>query len=80
MNRIKNKHNPGKFAFIDASNIIYGCKTTGWKMDFEKLVEYLKTRYEISRIFYYAGLNADNKKHGRRLKRDLPQMIMYLVY
>lgn len=49
-------------AFIDAANIIYGCKRAGWKMDFEKLIRYLKTRFGVDRIFYYAGLDSENKK------------------
>jgi len=56
------KENTKTYAFIDASNIIYGCTRAGWKMDFEKLAEYLKTRYKVQRLLYYAGLNADNKK------------------
>lgn len=56
------KENIKTYAFIDASNIIYGCTRAGWKMDFEKLAEYLKTRYKVQRLFYYAGLDPDNKK------------------
>ena len=50
------------YAFIDASNIIYGCTRAEWKMDFEKLAKYLKTRYKIQRLLYYAGLDPENKK------------------
>lgn len=50
------------FVFIDAANIIYGCGGAGWKMDFEKLIKYLKTRFGAERIFYYAGLDSENKK------------------
>ncbi len=48
--------------FIDASNIMYGCTRAGWKMDFEKLMRYLKTRYGADRVLYYAGLDSNNKK------------------
>jgi len=50
------------FVFIDASNILYGCTRAGWKIDFEKLFHYLKTRYGADRVLYYAGLDSDNKK------------------
>lgn len=50
------------FVFIDASNIIYGCKKSGWKMDFKKLIHYLKERFKAERVLYYAGLDSDNKK------------------
>jgi uncharacterized LabA/DUF88 family protein len=56
------KENTKTYAFIDASNIIYGYTRAGWKMDFEKLAEYLKTRYKIQHLLYYAGLDPDNKK------------------
>lgn len=50
------------YVFIDAANIIYGCGRVGWKMDFEKLIKYLKTRFKAERILYYAGLDSENKK------------------
>lgn len=53
------------FAFIDATNLIYGASREGWKMDFEKLLHYLKTRFGASRVFYYAGLDSENKKQLR---------------
>ena len=56
------KQNKRVFVFIDASNIMYGCTRAGWKMDFEKLMRYLKTRYGADRVLYYAGLDSGNKK------------------
>lgn len=50
------------YVFIDASNIIYGARGYGWKMDFEKLFGYLKTRFNAQRILYYAGLDGADKK------------------
>jgi len=50
------------YAFIDASNIIYGCTRAGWKMDFEKLAGYLRTRYKVQHLLYYGGLDPSNKK------------------
>lgn len=50
------------YVFIDASNIIYGCRGSGWKMNFEKLIQYLKTRFGVNRVLYYAGLDSENKK------------------
>ena len=50
------------YVFIDASNIIYGASHNGWRMDFEKLIKYLKTRYDANKVFYYAGLDPENKK------------------
>ena len=56
------EHRVRLMVFVDASNIIYGCNRAGWKMDFEKLIRYLKTRFGASRILYYAGLDSENKK------------------
>lgn len=50
------------YAFIDASNIIYGSSRYGWKMDFKKLIRYLITRYQVQKMFYYAGIDHKNEK------------------
>lgn len=50
------------FVFIDTSNIIYGAGKEGWQVDFAKLSKYLRERYSAQKIFYYAGLDQDNKK------------------
>jgi Uncharacterized conserved protein len=45
------------FAFIDASNLFYGGeKSLGWKIDYEKLLWYLKNKYSVSRAFYFGGV------------------------
>jgi uncharacterized LabA/DUF88 family protein len=44
-------------AFIDASNLFYGGeKSLGWKIDYQKLLEYLKEKYEVSTVFYFGGV------------------------
>jgi len=53
---------PGTYVFIDASNVIYGARSYGWKMDFEKLFHYLTIRFHASRFLYFAGLDGGNKK------------------
>lgn len=50
------------YAFIDASNIIYGTRDEGWKVDFKKLHKYLKERYKCQKIYYFAGLDNKNAK------------------
>lgn len=45
------------FAFIDASNLFYGGeKSLGWKIDYAKLAEYLKSKYNVSKIYYFGGI------------------------
>ncbi len=49
------------FTFIDASNLFYGgVKSLGWKIDYQKLLNYLKEKYKISKAFYYAGIEIYN--------------------
>jgi len=44
-------------AFVDASNLFYGGeKSLGWKIDYQKLLGYLKDKYEISRALYFGGV------------------------
>lgn len=50
------------YAFIDASNIIYGTRDEGWKVDFKKLFKYLKERFECKQIYYFAGKDEKNLK------------------
>ena len=43
--------------FIDASNLFYGGeKSLGWKIDYQKLLNYLKEKYGISRALYFGGV------------------------
>lgn len=45
------------FTFIDASNLFYGGeKSLGWKIDYKKLLGYLKDKYKISRALYFGGV------------------------
>lgn len=45
------------FAFIDASNLFYGGeKSLGWKIDYKKLLGYLKDKYEVEDVFYFGGV------------------------
>lgn len=49
------------FAFIDASNLFYGGeKSLGWKIDYKKLLEYLKEKYDTSKVFYFGGVDIGN--------------------
>jgi len=50
------------YAFIDASNIIYGTRDEGWKVDFKKLIKYLKERFKCRKVYYFAGFEKSNIK------------------
>src|SRR3989344_6061498 len=45
------------YAFIDASNLFYGGKKSlDWSVDFEKLYKYLQDRFQVSRVYYFGGV------------------------
>jgi len=45
------------YAFVDASNLFYGgVKSLGWKIDYQKLLKYLKDKYRVRKCFYYGGV------------------------
>lgn len=50
------------YAFIDASNIIYGARAEGWLIDQGKLFKFLKNRFNSSIIFFYYGKDSNNPK------------------
>ena len=53
------------FIFIDASNLFYGGeKSLGWKIDYKKLLQYLKDKYQIEQVFYFGA----GSKNGARNK------------
>ena len=41
--------------FIDAANIFYSQRTLGWRIDYEKLLGYIRRECSISIIRYYTG-------------------------
>ncbi|PIW91103.1 MAG: hypothetical protein COZ91_02245 [Candidatus Nealsonbacteria bacterium CG_4_8_14_3_um_filter_39_7] len=44
------------FVFIDASNLFYGGeKSLGWKIDYQRLLDYLKDKYKTSKALYFGG-------------------------
>jgi len=44
-------------AFMDASNLFYGGeKSLGWKIDYKKLLKYLKDKYKIKSALYFGGV------------------------
>ncbi len=55
MKRIKKQN--VTYVFIDASNLFYGGeKSLGWKIDYRKLLAYLKSKYRAHKVFYYGGV------------------------
>lgn len=58
------------YAFIDASNLFYGGeKSLGWKIDYLKLIKYLKNKYKVEKVFYFGGIEVHGFKYDY-LKND----------
>lgn len=51
----------GVYAFIDSQNLNLGTQKVGWKMDWKKLHEYLKTEYGVTRAYLFIGYMQENE-------------------
>lgn len=74
---------PITYCFIDAANLFYGGeKSLGWSIDYQKLLEYLKTKYQVQKCFYYAGVDTYNFPYDPLSSRSLPlePLLTYLTH
>lgn len=61
------------YAFIDASNLFYGGeKSLGWKIDYQKLLNYLKEKYGVSNTYYFGGVEIHNFKYDYFHNQTVP--------
>ncbi len=61
------------YAFIDAANLFYGGeKSLGWKIDYEKLLTYLKKKYNVSKVFYFGGVEVHNFYYDYQTEETVP--------
>ncbi len=61
------------FAFVDASNLFYGGeKSLGWKIDYQKLFEYLKKKYGANKVFYFGGVEIHNFHYDYQNDETVP--------
>ena len=70
------------FAFIDASNLFYGGeKSLGWKIDYLKLLNYLKDKYGVEEFFYFGGVEIYDFKYNYQTEETVPIISLekYLV-
>jgi len=73
------------FVFIDASNLFYGGeKSLGWKIDYKKLFEYLKEKYNAENVFYFGGVEIHNFKYDYQTNhtvhlKDLEKHLLELL-
>ena len=57
------------YGFVDASNIIYGAKAEGWFIDQNKLLNYLKKKFHVSKAFFYYGKDSKSLKKEKFLQK-----------
>jgi uncharacterized LabA/DUF88 family protein len=61
------------FAFIDASNLFYGGeKSLGWKIDYLKLLKYLKEKYGVLEAYYFGGVEIYDYKYDYLKNETVP--------
>lgn len=61
------------FTFIDASNLFYGGeKSLGWKIDYEKLLAYLKEKYGARKTFYFGGVEIHDFAYDYQREETVP--------
>ncbi len=61
------------YTFIDASNLFYGGqKSLGWKIDYQKLLWYLKEKYNAENVFYFGGVEIHNFHYDYQTNETVP--------
>jgi uncharacterized LabA/DUF88 family protein len=65
------------YAFVDAANLFYGGeKSMHFRVDYEKLIKYLREKFGVTKVFYYSGVDTDQyKEEGKEL--DLVKLVKY---
>jgi len=43
------------YAFIDSQNLNLGVKSSGWTLDFKEFLNYLRTKYAVSKAYLFIG-------------------------
>ncbi|MFZ1248846.1 MAG: NYN domain-containing protein [Candidatus Saccharimonadales bacterium] len=51
----------GNYAFIDSQNLNLGVQKIGWKMDWHKFREWLKSEYNVTQAYMFIGYLPDNE-------------------
>ena len=78
---LKNNKQPRAHAYIDASNLFYGGKKSlGWSIDYKKLAEYLKQRYNCKQLYYFGGIETYKFPYNYVANETVPldELLKYL--
>ena len=52
---------PNTYAFIDSQNLNLGTQRMGWKLDWRKFREYLKTTHGVTHAYMFIGYMSENE-------------------
>jgi len=55
--------------FVDAANVFYSERSLGWRIDYERLAEYLRQESSIVELYYYTGIIEKSEKQRAFLKK-----------
>lgn len=65
------------YAFVDAANLFYGGeRSLHFRIDYEKLIKYLREKFAVTKVFYYSGIDVDQYKEERK-EIDLEKLVKY---
>lgn len=55
------------YVFIDAANVFYSQKTLGWRISYERLINYFRRECNVEKCLVYTGVIPGNLKQKRFL-------------
>lgn len=56
------------YAFIDSQNLYLGIINSGWKLDYRKFRNYLRTKYKLAKSYLFIGYVPENTNSYRFLQ------------
>lgn len=62
------KSKPKISLFIDAANIFYSQRTLGWRVDYEKFLNYWKNQGSVKGVYFYTAVISKNEKQAKFFK------------
>src|SRR5579884_137398 len=57
----KRRKQPVTYAFIDSQNLNLGTQRMGWKLDWRKFRQYLKTKHGVVKAYMFIGYMSENE-------------------
>ncbi len=66
------------YAFVDAANLFYGGeKSLRWRIDYARLIKYLREKLLVTKVFYYSGVDVDQYKAEEGKDINLDHLVRY---